>query len=134
MKVLMFESRFWPAIATGDKVHTIRRPRKRPIVPGDEISLRGWEGKAYRSPQRVLCDEICLAVLDIWIDSQGIVIDGHRLSEQPELDAFAVTDGFTNWQQMRTYHEFRNLPFSGELIQWGQHAMLLKLLCPSASE
>ena len=128
MKVLLFERRFWPAVVSGDKVHTIRRPRKRPICPGDKISLRGWEDKAYRSRQRVLCDETCLAVLDCWIDSQGIVIKGHRLSEQCELDAFAVSDGFSDWDEMRSYHDFRSLPFSGELIQWGQHAMLLDLL------
>jgi hypothetical protein len=126
MKVLLFESRFWPPIVSGEKVHTIRRPRKHPICPGDDISLRGWEGKAYRSRQRVLCDETCLTVRDCWIDAQGIVIDRHRFSEQEELDAFAVSDGFANWNEMRSYHDF-SLPFSGELIQWGVHPMLRDL-------
>jgi hypothetical protein len=125
MKVLLFEFRFWIPIVSGDKVHTIRRTRKRPINPGDPISLRGWEGKAYRSKQRVLSDETCIAIRECWIDVQGIVIDGHRFSEPEELDRFAVSDGFHDWAQMRTYNDFfRNLPFAGELIQWGVHPML----------
>lgn len=125
MKVLLFERRFWEPIVSGHKVHTIRRPRKRPINPGDAISLRGWEGKAYRSRQCVLSEETCVIVRNCWIEVQGIVINGYRFSEPEELDAFAVSDGFTDWAQMRTYNDFfRNLPFSGELIQWGVHPML----------
>lgn len=116
MKVLLFERRFWPPIVSGEKVHTIRRPRKHPICPGDAISLRGWEGKAYRSRQRVLCDETCLTVRNCRIDAQGIVIDGRRFSERRELDAFAVSDGFVDWNEMRSYHDF-SLPFSGRSIK-----------------
>jgi hypothetical protein len=125
MKVLLFEPRFWGPVASGDKVHSIRRTRKRPINPGDSLSLRGWEGKPYRSCQRVLCEEMCLAVRECWIDKSGIVIDGHRFSEPDELDAFAVSDGFDNWDQMKTYRDFfYRLTFSGDLIQWGVHPLL----------
>lgn len=128
MKVLLFEKRFWEAVVTGAKVHSIRRTRKRPIYPGDDLSLRAWAGKPYRSRQRVLCDETCLFVRECWIDAQGIVIDGHRFSELEELDAFAVSDGFDNWNQMRFYRDFcYKLPFSGDLIQWGIHPMLANL-------
>jgi hypothetical protein len=124
--VLLFERRFWEPVVTGAKVHSIRRTRKRPINPGDRLSLRGWEAKAYRSPQRILCEETCIAVRECWIDRQGIVIDGNwRFSEPEELDAFAVSDGFDNWAQMRMYRDFfYNLPFSGDLIQWGEHPLL----------
>lgn len=57
MTVLLFEPRFWESVATGHKVHSIRPKRKRPINVGDALSLRGWEGKPYRSKQRVLCEE-----------------------------------------------------------------------------
>lgn len=128
MKVLMFERRFWEFIVSGEKVHTIRHTRKRPINRGDKISLRGWEGKAYRSPQKTLAEEECIAIRDCWIDSRGIVIDGVRFDEPGELDAFAVSDGFKDWEDMRTYRDFTtNLPFSGELIQWGMHPMLRNL-------
>jgi len=125
MAVLLFEKRFWEPIFSGEKVHTIRRTRKRPIGPGDELSLRGWTGKPYRSKQFVLCEETCLDVRRIWIDQQGIVIDGlDRLSEPEELDAFARSDGFTGWEEMRLYRDFfYDLPFSGDFIQWGIHPL-----------
>jgi hypothetical protein len=126
-KVLLFEPRFWEPVASGHKVHSIRRARKRPISVGDALSLRGWEGKPYRSKQRVLCDEACIAVRECWIDRQGIVIGQTRFSDPAELDAFAVSDGFANWEEMRTYRDWAySLPFSGELIQWGVHPMLAK--------
>lgn len=130
MKVLLFEPRFWKAVVSGDKVHSIRRTRKRPVYPGDSLSLRGWEGKPYRSCQRVLCEEICLTVRECWIDARGVVIDGiHRFSELEELDAFAVSDGFDNWNQMKAFRDFCfTLPFSGDLIQWGVHPMLAHLV------
>jgi hypothetical protein len=129
MKVLLFEPRFWGPVASGEKVHSIRRTRKRPVCRGDNLSLRAWEGKPYRSRQRVLCEEICIFVRECWIDRSGIVIDGHRFGEADELDAFAVSDGFDNWDQMRTYRDFfYNLPFSGDLIQWGVHPMLANLV------
>jgi hypothetical protein len=125
MKVLLFEPRFVEAVSTGHKLHSIRRTRKRPICPGDLLSLRTWEGTAYRSRQLVICEEPCIAVRDCWIDQQGIVIDGHRFSEPEELDAFAVSDGFTDWDQMRAYRDFHyELPFSGDFIQWGIHPLL----------
>jgi hypothetical protein len=131
MPVLLFEQRFWEPVVSGTKVHSIRRTRKRPIKPGDDLSLRAWEGKPYRSPQRILCEETCIAVRECWIDAQGIVIGSSshfRLSEPDELDQFARSDGFDNWEQMRTYRDFfYNLPFSGDLIQWGVHPMLVNL-------
>jgi hypothetical protein len=133
MKVLLFEKRFWEPIFSGEKVHSIRRERKRRIVPGNGLSLRGWEGVAYRSKQLMLCDEICVDVRPIWIDSVGIYIDGYgRFSEPEELDRFAVSDGFDNWSAMRTYRDFfYRLPFSGDFIQWGLHPMLRERMAKS---
>lgn len=130
MKVILFERRFWEAVATGAKVHTIRRPRKRPINVGDQLSLRGWEGKAYRSPQRILTEETCIGIRDIWIDVDGIEIDGERIFNRYEphaglLDQFAQTDGFATWEELLSFTHFcRRLPFAGEMIQWGIHPML----------
>lgn len=128
MKVILFEKRFWELIVCGHKVHTIRQPRKRPINPGDALSLRGWEGAAYRSKQRVLAEETCVAVRDIWIDAQGIVIDQRRLDDPDELNRFAVSDGFSGWAELLSFTHFcRKLPFAGEMIQWGVHPMLKAL-------
>lgn len=129
MPVLLFERRFWAPIIHGDKVHSIRRTRKRPIVPGQQLSLRGWEGSAYRSRQRVLSEELCLNVTPIRIDAQGVYIDGYgRISEQTDLDEFAVSDGFESWKGMCLYRDFNyGLPFTGDFIQWGNHRLLTRL-------
>jgi hypothetical protein len=56
MKVLMFQPRFAPLVEAGTKTQTIRPVRRRPIVVGDELSLRAWTGLPYRSPQQA--DEV----------------------------------------------------------------------------
>ncbi len=95
MVVLMFEKQFWEPVVSGAKVHSIRPTRKRPINAGDLLSLRGWAGVAYRSQQRVLCEETCIDVRPIWIDLDGVVIDGYdRIQEPEELDLFAKSVGF----------------------------------------
>ncbi|HEY1599688.1 MAG TPA: hypothetical protein VGG64_08810 [Pirellulales bacterium] len=128
MTVLLFERRFWQPVVSGEKVHSIRRTRKRPIVPGESLSLRAWEGRPYRSRMRVLCEETCIAVRECWIDRSGIVIDQQRFGEPDELDAFARSDGFASWEHMKLYRDFfYRLPFAGDLIQWGAHPLLAHL-------
>jgi hypothetical protein len=126
MAVLMFEKQFWAAIFSGEKVHSIRPSRKRPISPGDSLSLRGWDGKPYRSKQFELCAETCIDVRPIWIDRDGCVIDGYdRIREPDELDQFARTDGFKSWIELMNYRDmFYTLPFSGDFIQWGPNTFL----------
>lgn len=123
----MFEKQFWEAIVTGSKVQTIRRTRKKPInYYGQMLSLRGWEGVAYRSKQAIVCEEKCIDCRPIWIDGGGIVIDGHdRIDEPEELDLFAQLDGFANWEAMQGYDNLcKQLPFSGDFIQWGPNKLL----------
>lgn len=40
----------------------------------------------------------CQAKLPIFIDKFGVVIGAVRLIDKHELDAFAYSDGFDNWQ------------------------------------
>lgn len=128
MTVLLFEQRFWSSIVSGEKVHSIRRERKRPIHPGDALSLRGWEGKAYRSKQLILSEETCLFIRECRIDQDGISIDSKRFSSLNDLNMFAKSDGFSSWEAMRMYRDFHyDLPFVGILIQWGVHPMLANL-------
>lgn len=122
MTVLMFQKRFVAPIQAGTKRHTIRPKRKRPIKEGEALSLRHWEDKAYRSPQIEFGTGIALGTLDIEIRADGIQI-GLRVPEGRvvELDRFAQSDGFENWDDMRCFFLSRfgyGLPFSGDLIQW----------------
>lgn len=126
MVVLLFEKRFWGPISNGDKVHSIRPTRKRPIAPGDELSLRGWKGSPYRSKQEVIRWATCIDVRQIWIDCYGITIEGYeRIVDSEDLDLFARTDGFADWQDMRQYRNlFYQLPFIGHFIQWAPNEFL----------
>lgn len=128
MPALLFEPRFWAPIVHGDKVHSIRRERKRPICGGMELSLRGWEGKPYRSKQRILCDVTCLTVLPIRIDAHGVYIDNYGRIDEDDMDEFAKSDGFESWPEMQAYRDFSyGLPFVGDFIQWGEHALLRRM-------
>lgn len=122
MRVLMFQPRFQAAVVEGRKKHTIR-PKAR-CKPGDELSLRKWKDKPYRSLQLPLLPTvICTAVKavrifpDIW-QGGGFHI---MLNDQPvaDLDAFARNDGFRDADDMRAWFEqTHDLPFEGELIEW----------------
>lgn len=129
--VILFEPRFWGPIERGEKVHTIRPPRKRRIDVGDGLSLRGWTDKPYRSPQREIMQATCVAIREIWIGGYVVITSGDekfRLLSEWELDQFARTDGFESWRDMQTFaHWAGQLPFFGEFIQWGIHPMLTKL-------
>jgi hypothetical protein len=125
MPVIMFLPRFHGLVATGAKRQTIREARKRPIKPGDPLSLRAWEGTPYRSKQAVLREAECVAVRPILIE------DGRRIGRPldievagvvvnpRELDHFAQGDGFEDAADMaRFWAEYRHLPFEGVVIYW----------------
>lgn len=125
MTVLMFYPRFWPLIESGAKCQTIRPVRKRPVNPGDALSLRAWLDKPYRSKQRVLREARCSAVLPIRIgagDDPGQplwVKVGETILSLWALDELAKDDGFADRLDMGTWwRENRYLPFGGVLIQW----------------
>lgn len=112
MAVLMFQPAFHEAVTTGAKRQTIRPPRKRPIRPGERLSLRAWTGTPYRSPQRVLREARCQGVERVVID---FCFDD---------DAEALRDGFESAEDMRDWFIDHHAlptpiePFVGERISW----------------
>ncbi len=120
MSVLMFQERFADKVATGVKRQTIRPTRKRPIKAGDFLSLRKWEGKAYRSKQIELATGTCIGVYDIEILEHTAIIDGLDYDRRGVgIHYFATADGFESWGHMRDwFKETHGLPFVGSLIQW----------------
>jgi len=118
MKVLMFQPRFAPLVESGTKTQTIRPVRRRPIVAGDDLSLRAWTGLPYRSPQRVLREARCVAVRPVTIDRLTIELGGFRLA--PDLmRAFALADGFADLGDLVAWFgAIHGLPFSGVMIAW----------------
>lgn len=123
----MFKPRFSPLVQSGAKRQTIRPLRKRPIKPGDALSLREWTGLPYRSPQRILRDgEVCRSVDPIWIGNAGTQFNpgyaafiGKTMLQGPEYTEFAIADGFKHWSDMfEWFAKTHGFPFNGTLIKW----------------
>jgi len=118
----MFQRRFAPLVESGEKRQTIRPFRKVPIRAGEELSLREWEGKPYRSKQRVLrtvlCREVGRVLIDETPDRFTFRLNGRLLTAE-EWPQFARADGFDCATDMLdwflTVHGF---PFGGNLIRW----------------
>lgn len=117
MTVLMFKKRFVAPIQAGIKRQTIRPKRKRPIKTGEALSLRYWEDKAYRSPQIEFGTGVALGTIDITVLESGIVLGDGSTAVVTDIDAFARSDGFANWADMKEFFTY-GMPFSGDLIQW----------------
>ena len=124
MIVIMFQWQFADAVITGRKRSTIRPPRKRPVYTGDQLSLRRWEGKPYRSRQAVLRDVTCTRSAPILIDEplgQDFVfeIDGWRLNQE-QWSKLARREGFRCTTELLDWFKANyGLPFEGVLIEWG---------------
>ncbi len=121
MTTIMFLKRFAEPIVAGTKRQTIRPPRKRPITVGENLSLRVWKDKAYRSPQETLMDTTCSAVFDVVIEAAGFRIGGAGplQTDRDALDEFARADGFTDWQDFAGHFDgFYGFPFAGVVHQW----------------
>lgn len=138
MTVLTFQPQFHDYVRTGRKPHTLRKARKRPIKSGDRLSLRGWSGRPYCSPQFVIKEDWCTYMLtmylDVFTDAGGTItgisprIDRHRLTHK-DRDGFAYSDGFdysdhgSPWQTFEawliaTHRKALLEGFTGHLIGW----------------
>ena len=112
MVVILFQPQFHAAIRSGTKHQTIRLPRKRPIRPGDELSLRAWSGKPYRSKQQELATSVCAKAEHVTIDFYF------------DDDAEARHDGFADAEEMREWFMDNHglptptQPFVGTRIVW----------------
>jgi hypothetical protein len=124
MKVIMFQPRFAPLVASGAKPHTIRKQRKNPIKVGDKLSLRTWLGKPYRSKQKVLREGFCICTRGIEITNLGFSVsvygrDKWLILDIESCDKLAKKDGFANAGEMiQWFRDTHGLPFEGVLIEW----------------
>ncbi len=123
--VIMFQSRFAAKIKSGLKATTIRLPRKRPISPGDRLSLREWKGKPYRSKQRILLTAWCTKVEIFEIFHGGIDMEEFRfrVGDTQMVGTYrrqvAVADGFHDeFDMIGWFSVTHGLPFAGIRISW----------------
>lgn len=113
--VRMFKPQFAPMIEAGTKLQTVRPTPKRMPKQGDRISLRCWEGKPYRSKQRILREATITRVDLCEITESNVFISWRLMDREP----FALKDGFASWTDLREwFRATHGLPFVGVLISW----------------
>jgi hypothetical protein len=129
--VKFFFKRFAKLVESGKKTQTIRPVPKRIPRRGDILSLRVWNGIAYRSRQHILKEVPLYEIKVCHIHKDGIfmqppegslcAIAGVKIIELKGLqaDRFAHADGFENWEEMRKwFEEVHGLPFDGVVLYW----------------
>lgn len=120
--VRLFKPQFAAMVSDGRKCQTVRPVPKRMPQAGDSISLCCWEGKPYRSKQRLLTEATITRVSKITITEMGYEHwdEGWRVMMSPEsLDDFARRDGFQDWSALTDwFRETYALPFYGVCIHW----------------
>lgn len=115
MPAYNFQSRFADPVASGEKRQTIRKPRKRPTRPGD--NLKHYTG--MRTKQcRLLCEATCKSVEPIRISSERVLLNGKRLNYGEIVD-LARADGFADVLPLLDFFEGWYGPDAElELIKW----------------
>jgi hypothetical protein len=130
MPAYNFQSRFADAVEAGRKAQTIRAPRKDGRIP--KVGKTAYLYTGMRSSAcRKLGEGRIIEVENILIDEDGAFISGvdfpicdalandGAYKALTKRDAFAKSDGFSNWQEMVDwFRDTHGLPFVGHLIIW----------------
>lgn len=122
--VIMFQPWKGALVEKGASLQTVRPPRKRPIKPGDTLSLRQWTGAPYRSKQREFRRATVVSVQPVEMTKKshsGIVM--LKLAaiwlDRQQCEVFAKLDGFANADEMLAwFYTTHELPFKGSCIRW----------------
>lgn len=94
MPLLGFKRQFKDAILSGSKTQTLRRPRKYPIKVGDTLYLY----VSLRTPKaEKLGEAICTRADRVVIDTEFLVLNGHRVDSADLRRQFAEADGFQTY-------------------------------------
>ncbi len=121
MPAIGFRPQYVPLILSGEKDQTIRRQRRRPILPGDRLYF--YTG--MRTPQcQAIGTAVCHETLQLWISREGIfrwwsgVGVGHVLRHR-ELIEFARRDGFGTVADLHgVLASMNELPAVFDVIRW----------------
>lgn len=125
--VYNFKARFAPLIESGQKLTTIRAPRKDGKLPKPGETLKLFTGMRTKACRK-LGERTCLSVKRVAImkgaDSGKPVlyIDLKWIHEPAHLNSVAIRDGFASWEEMGKFFEETHGPFfEGHLIEWFPH-------------
>lgn len=115
MPAYNFMPDFVPAIESGQKTHTMRRPRKRPTKVGDRLLL--FTGMR-RAGCRLILDTVCKSVLPVTVTEDYLQI-AHRKLSVTDTRHFARADGFRDYAGMLAFFRKQyGLPVKLECISW----------------
>ena len=125
MVAYSFQRQFIERILAGTKRQTIRATgRRKHAKPGDRLQLySGMRTKHCKLIAEAICESAGPIVLD-FNDEQvrtegpgGLSISTYRMQD---LDDFARSDGFTGWDDMRSFWErvHQTSYFQGVIIRW----------------
>lgn len=123
MVAYSFQKRFAPMIEAGLKTHTIRGERKRHARVGERLQL--YRGMRTKYCAKIISDPICNLVEPIHIRfaaDSGLILSINLFDEEmPDLDAFAISDGFDDAAEMARFWATQHGQmdeFCGWLIGW----------------
>ena len=123
MTAYSFKQQFIAPILSGTKRQTIRADRKRHARQGEQLQLyTGMRTKQCRLIGRAVCESVMPIRIQLEI-CPLIWLGDETLHTNRDLCAFARSDGFADWPEMRRFwlDNHKGIPiFSGMLIRWAQ--------------
>ena len=116
MPSLNFKDVFADDVEFSRKRQTIRRKRRRPIREGDRLYLfTGMRTSRCRRLRNAIADD----VVDIHINSVGVIILGNEVLNWDDANKLAIDDGFENYAAFIDFFKANGgLPLEGQLIKW----------------
>lgn len=124
MVAYSFKARFAEPIITGDKRQTIRAYRRRHARPGEELQLyTGMRTRQCRLIGHAICTDVQPVLIDVRCGAVYFPRSTDHIRDEAELNAFAVRDGFEDWEQMQAFWRKEHegvAAFEGVLISWHQ--------------
>lgn len=121
MPAFNFKGQFVERINAGTKGGTIRNYGKRaPVREGQTLYL--YTGQRTKWCRKIK-DAPCVEVWDVHVGATIIALKRNGasvvLDTLTELNQFAITDGFPDWNTMKRYWELNGgLPFNGFHARW----------------
>jgi hypothetical protein len=118
MPIYNFKSKFADDVESGKKRQTIRKKRKRPTKVGETLYL--YTGLRTKKARK-LKETVCMAIYDIEIYWNKVIVDGKEYKAYFILHRLALNDGFKDFKEMALFFHITHhgLPFkNGEIIKW----------------
>lgn len=124
MPTLNYTQDLAPRVASGHKLRTIRRMRRRPFVVGDDLyHYCGLRTKSVRKLGESKCSKVSeiLIARNAVTHEPVVTLNTKQLSES-EATVLAIKDGFKCFSEFFDFFEKQKqgLPFHGQLIEWDE--------------